>query len=610
MSGTSRVTEALGLLRAHRADDALAHLAPLLAQEPPNADALKVAINALITLDRVADAWRHFERLRGCAPIDDGLARVGSRLANRQATALEHDGLGLAALALYRNAIDLWPDNPDALANLHRLDQALASPGVTLPTAVRPPTDDVSGILLHREYETPDASPRHAGVSPLALADRLALPMVYVDADDAIAWRARVHHQLDALDGLPKGTPNRNGLKSLVWSNFLLAYQGEDDLVFQSRYGDWLCATAAALRPDLAHPLPNRRPGPHRIGLVSAHWYRSTVGSYFASWIKALATHDVVVDVLAMAPQLDDFTRDITMPPARLVVLDTDVDRAAETIRAGDYDLLIYPELGIDTRLLPIAALPLARQQWMGWGHPVTSGLPTVSHYLSVAAMEAPEAPDHYRESLLLLPGIGTDYRAPEPITPMPRAALGLPDGPLFVCPQSPFKIHPDQDTLLVSALAATPSSRLLLFASERPAALAKLRARLDAHLSQHGIDPARVIVHPMTTRSRFLQLLSACDVMLDTRHWSGGNTALDALFVGLPIVAIESAFMRGRQSAAMLRFAGLDAAIAGSAEAYGTLARTLLGTERSPWARAFAAATADRGALDALRGHVLTGLA
>jgi len=610
VSGTSRVTDALGLLRAQRADDALAHLATLLDQEPPEPNALKVAINALISLDRVAEAWRHFERLRGCATIDDGLARVGSRLANRHGATLEQEGLGLAALSLYQTAIDLWPDNPDARANLHRLDQALASPHAVMTTVVRSTLDDVAGTLLQREHDTPDTPIRHPGVSPLALADRFALPMVYGDTNELSAWRARVHQQLDSLDGPPKGTPNQDGLKSLAWSNFLLAYQGEDDLVFQSRYGDWVSATAAALRPDLAQPLPNRKPGPNRIGLVSAHWYRSTVGSYFASWINALAGTDLTIDVLSMAPQIDDFTHAITLPPARLVPLEADADRAAETIHAGDYDLLIYPELGIDTRLLPIAALPLARQQWMAWGHPVTSGLPTVSHYLTVAAMESPKAQDHYRESLLLLPGIGTDYRAPDPVAPMSRAALGLPDGPLFVCPQSPFKIHPDQDTLLASALAATPGSRLLLFASERPAALAKLRARLGAHLNQQGIDPARVIVHPMTTRPRFLQLLAACDVMLDTRHWSGGNTALDALFVGLPIVAVESAFMRSRQSAAMLRFADFDGAIAGSPEAYGTIARALLGTDRAPWTRAFAAATADRGALEALRAHVLTGLA
>jgi len=41
---------------------------------------------------------------------------------------------------------------------------------------------------------------------------------------------------------------------------------------------------------------------------------------------------------------------------------------------------------------------------------------------------------------------------------------------------------------------------------------------------------------------------------MVDGLHWSGGNTSLDALHCGLPVVTCPGPFMRGRQSAAMLR--------------------------------------------------------
>lgn len=57
--------------------------------------------------------------------------------------------------------------------------------------------------------------------------------------------------------------------------------------------------------------------------------------------------------------------------------------------------------------------------------------------------------------------------------------------------------------------------------------------------------------------------MLSVCDVMLDTRHWSGGNTSLDALAAGLPIVTQPGCFLRGRQSAAMLRTIGLPQLVA-----------------------------------------------
>jgi len=67
---------------------------------------------------------------------------------------------------------------------------------------------------------------------------------------------------------------------------------------------------------------------------------------------------------------------------------------------------------------------------------------------------------------------------------------------------------------------------------------------------------------------------------MLDTLHWSGGNTSLDALACGLPIVTLPGAFMRGRQSAAMLRLAGVPELVASDRAGYLGIARRLVQDE------------------------------
>ena len=56
---------------------------------------------------------------------------------------------------------------------------------------------------------------------------------------------------------------------------------------------------------------------------------------------------------------------------------------------------------------------------------------------------------------------------------------------------------------------------------------------------------------------------------MVDTLHWSGGNTSLDALACALPIVTLPGRFMRGRQSAGMLRLMGIDELVARDADDY-----------------------------------------
>jgi predicted O-linked N-acetylglucosamine transferase (SPINDLY family) len=63
---------------------------------------------------------------------------------------------------------------------------------------------------------------------------------------------------------------------------------------------------------------------------------------------------------------------------------------------------------------------------------------------------------------------------------------------------------------------------------------------------------------------------------MLDATAWSGGNTSLDALAAGLPIVTLPGAFMRARQSMAMLELCGARDLVAADADDYVRIAARL----------------------------------
>jgi predicted O-linked N-acetylglucosamine transferase (SPINDLY family) len=63
---------------------------------------------------------------------------------------------------------------------------------------------------------------------------------------------------------------------------------------------------------------------------------------------------------------------------------------------------------------------------------------------------------------------------------------------------------------------------------------------------------------------------------MLDTLHWSGGNTSLDALAMGLPIVTLPGEFMRGRQTMGMLKLLGVEELIATSTDDYLAMVKRL----------------------------------
>jgi protein O-GlcNAc transferase len=135
----------------------------------------------------------------------------------------------------------------------------------------------------------------------------------------------------------------------------------------------------------------------------------------------------------------------------------------------------------------------------------------------------------------------------------------------LLLCPQSLFKIHPDNDGLFARLLREIPEATLVCLEGRDP----QLSAQYQNRLATAGIAADRVRMLPQCAHDDFLRINTVCDVMIDTLHWSGGNTSLDALACGLPIVTLPGRFMRGRQSAGMLQLMGIDELVARDADDY-----------------------------------------
>jgi CRISPR-associated protein Csy1 len=396
------------------------------------------------------------------------------------------------------------------------------------------------------------------------LVAALALPAIYRSRDDMHEWRQRYVAGLDRLEA--EWTPTRlatlqGPLRQLAHSNFLLAYQGQDDRELQSRFARLVERAARVLQPALCEPPdPIRRSG--RVGLVSSSWRNCTVGSYFGSWIGWLRAAGHEVRLYQIGPQRDAMTEQLAASATHYRYFEDSIEAIAQALRDDDLDLLIYPELGMDARLTPLAALRLARHQALGWGHPVTSGFSGFDDYLSCAEMEPPDAASHYGERLIALPRLGVDYRRPA----LPDIGADLPAGidpsrPRVLVPQSLFKLHPEGDAVMARIARELPNVQFVLFEPEHAEWKQAFVERLsNAFLAVGRSAREHLQFQPLGSREQFLRVNQACDLMLDSLHWSGGNTAIDALCAGLPLVACPGALMRGRQSHAMLKRLSLDA--------------------------------------------------
>ena len=407
-----------------------------------------------------------------------------------------------------------------------------------------------------------------------SLGFHLTLPMIYADARALTTARdayrqglATLHRDFEAIIGPLSETQVLDGLR---WTNFYLAYHGEVDRDLQQGYADFAARAIERVEPHWRAPMPAPpRRARVRVGFASAFFHTGTVGRYFCRWITDLDRDRFEVYVYHLFPGLDDVASSIKERADVFRVYGGMRARptvVAPDIRADELDLLIYPELGMDATTFGLAALRLAPLQYAAWGHPVTTGHATIDGFFTCAAMEPEGYADHYSERQVIpLPGIGTRYLRPTIPAEANRAALGLPDGcPLFLCPQSLFKIHPDNDELFARVLAAIPESRLVLFAGRHPAITDQYMRRFSRACDRHGVAiRERTRVLPSLAHQDFLRVNRVCDAMLDTRHWSGGNTSLDALACALPIVTLPGATMRARQSSGMLSVIGVPELVA-----------------------------------------------
>jgi predicted O-linked N-acetylglucosamine transferase (SPINDLY family) len=121
-------------------------------------------------------------------------------------------------------------------------------------------------------------------------------------------------------------------------------------------------------------------------------------------------------------------------------------------------------------------------------------------------------------------------------------------------------------DDLIAGVLRGDPDGRLVVIDGRVPQWTALIRQRWAAAFPD-VVD--RVIVLPRQNSRDYVNLIALADVMLDTVHFNGMNTSLEALSAGTPIVTLPGEFQRGRHTQAMYRRMGIAHGIAADAADY-----------------------------------------
>ncbi len=482
------------------------------------------------------------------------------------------------AVAHLRMALRRAPNRADALLllalNLSKLpDPEGAETAADAACAARPEdaaTAEIAGLVAIRAGR--DLVARRRFDQALALESSrprslwgraAAMPIIAADEAAESAICQQYLTDIAATEAAQAQDPQPADWLDAVQTAFARHYHGGDCLPEQQIHGRLLHRVMGAA---LASPAPRRPQGPGnklRIGFLSAWFCDHTVTRLFRGWVEGLDPRRFTRVGLTLGHREDATTAALKGHFDAWVDLRGSLPQAVARLAEAGLDALIFPELGMDPATLRLAALRHAPVQLMAWGHPITSGLPTVDIFLSSAGM-AP-APDRRFtwEHRVDLPGLSIPYRPPPaPDGPLDRQAHGLTPGrPLLLCTQNLAKYRPATDPLLVAVARRAPDALLVYVEDHRPTVTAAFRARLSGAFARAGLDPdAHLRFLPRLSGTDWMRLMATGDLFLDSPGWSGGNTSLEALSCGLPVLAFPGDSLRGRHSLAMVRELGLEA--------------------------------------------------
>ncbi|MGH8764604.1 MAG: tetratricopeptide repeat protein, partial [Burkholderiales bacterium] len=463
--------------------------------------------------------------LRQQGRLAEAIADMQALVERRPQFAKGH--LALGTLLADQSRLD---DASAALTRALALDPSLAATHFALGNILRARGDAASAMRCYRDA---------ARLDPENAPARWALAVTHLEpVYDSEKSRTEGRRAFaDALGELDRWIGERRLAAAFAIVGapppFYLAYHDEANRDLLQRHGR-MCARIMAGR----QPAPTGRrddPGrPIRVAVVSAHLYNHSVwNALMKGWFQRHDAARFDLEAFHLGAEHDRETQTARSLASHFEAGDGNFERVSAAIALRQPDVIFYPEIGMDSLTYKLASLRLAPVQMTTWGHPETSGLPTVDYFVSAESLEPENAAAHYSEKLVLLPHLGCSYPARQlPFAP-PEFGGGGPAAsiPLLVCPGTPFKYEPRHDGILLEIARRLGRCHFLFFTYRVPEISRRLEHRLRARFAADGLDAEAFLRFlPWQTPAQFRGLMSGATLFLDTLGFSGFNTAMEAV--------------------------------------------------------------------------------
>jgi predicted O-linked N-acetylglucosamine transferase (SPINDLY family) len=439
-----------------------------------------------------------------------------------------------------------------------------------------------SGRIQEAISTATEASNSHPDDLSLYIINQLILPSFYENYEQIAFYRQRFILGLQnaiertKLDSVEARKSALTATASIP-ATFYLSYQGYHDRELPEQYGKFIHKVMAANYSAWVAPMPMppiKNNGKIRIGYLSDALGNSSATKWILGWLENCDRDKFEIYCYHTGSYLGigSTTQKIRLLSDFYYYIPDNLEAVCQQIFKDQLHILVFLAIGMWAPTTQLASLRLAPIQCTTWGHPVTSGLPTIDYFLSGDLLEPENAQEHYTEQLVRLPNLGISY--PKPLIPKPtktRSDFQLRDNAvIYLSCQLSFKYLPQYDYIFVEIVRRVPQAQLVFvfrskFFNDASTTLeTKFRQRLHKAFAAVNLNSEDYCVFlPGQDWESYTSLMLNSDVFLDTLSFSGGHTTFDAVACNLPVVTCAGELMRGRQSCGILKMLGVTDTIA-----------------------------------------------
>jgi protein O-GlcNAc transferase len=315
-----------------------------------------------------------------------------------------------------------------------------------------------------------------------------------------------------------------------------------------------------------------------RIGYISQDFRNQSVNFFLKPILESHCREHFQVFLYSSLPSHPDSTTEEFQRLADVWrdIRSMDDIEAARCIHADAIDILVDLTGHSGLNRLRILAYKSAPVQCTYLGYPNTTGLPTVDYRITDSLSDPPGQTEQWHtEHLLRLPSCFLCYR-PSPEAPPVGSLPALTNGYVtFASFNTLAKISPDVLSLWAEILHRLPTARLMIKSQVSPDP--GTRDALLNTFAKKGIHPHRLeVLQRVASYQDHLDCYNRTDIALDPFPYNGTTTTCEALWMGVPVIALAGQTHVSRVSISILSTIGMADCVTSSWESYIALAVTL----------------------------------